>query len=445
MKIKSLIILVVSLMLVFSCSSSAETEKELVDIIEQKEVKVISFSKIYAYVGEEVIIKGEKFGDDTTSLTVKLGNVNVEVVAVTDTQIKIKIPSETSLVPELNLSITNANVSFDDGFKNITILDNTKNKWIEMPHAYTLIDEIKDFRAINKEAVYFSLEKPTGSPSTSYPYEPKTTLNGGATINSLDAVYKYHEGTFIKGKQGGKYRLSSNRLLYKNAKDESVVYDKFPDVNFWGLGVFVDENEDAILVVSSEGRVFKSNDNALTFDQIYEKGVNSYEFEAFWANSFNHIWLAGFGNDDISSDYEPAKMLYLKDNTNWVYKSVEIENKEGNIEKITKINFPNDEIGYAVAEIYNSKTQEKKFVIIKSDTGGDAWSVIHETSKEITNFTFKNKDIGWYISGKEVYKTEDGGVSWGIDYTSTTDCKGILYNEDILWIISNEKILKYYF
>jgi len=424
------------LLLAYSCSSDSER-----DIVEQpviEQIKVFSFSQQYAYVNDEIQIIGENFINDKSKVEVYLDNISADVISISENNITIKIPEGTTMFPSLNIVITNANITYDNPFTKIAILDNTKNKWIKISNNFESVYTIRNFNAIGKEEIYFALQESSGL------FKGKKSFNGGAFISALTYSF-YREGAFFLDQKGGGYSLILGYLFYKSKDGESTLIHDFTQNSSWNLGFFVDDVGKNFIVAMSEGRIFKSIDSGKTFEKVHENDPTEYEFEAFFALSQDQAWLAGYTYPNATDNYFPAKILYLKEDGNWYNESIRIEIKEGNYEYIKKIHFVDTTTGYAIARIYNSLTDEEKYVIIKSETKGDTWEIIHESNQKIEDFTFKNKDFGWFISGNNIFKTVNGGMTWELDYTNDTECKGILYNEDILWVIANENILKHYF
>lgn len=440
--------IIISLLLFFffSCSSDSDENAVAIEVPQTEEITVDFFSSEYAYTDGTVSIIGDNFNTDLTQVKVYLDNVSVEIVSISKNNITIKIPPGINNSPNLLIEIPNSNVSFNnDTFKKIAILDNTKNKWITIKNNFNEITSVKNLTAIDKEKIYFSLKE------GAYPFRVRHSFNGGNNIYLFNQFYNFFEGGFYLSHNENEYSYRVN-LLYRKSKGmgESELLHDFSQESSasWPLDFFVDEvgNEKNITVVTSEGRIFKSTNNGDSFEKTHENDPSNFEFEAFFALSNNQMWLGGytypFGE---KKSYYPAKILYLKEDGNWHNISVEIAKEDGYYEFIKKIHFVNSEIGYAIARVRNSNTEEEKYVIIKSETKGETWTTVHEKNEKIESFTFKDENIGWYISGNEIFKTIDGGTSWQLDYSNDTECKAILYTDDILWVIANEKILKYYF
>lgn len=435
------------LLVTFGCSSDIEPENTIIEQPAITDVTVSAFSAEYAYVNDQVSILGENFNSDASQVSITLDDVNVDIISITESNITIKIPEGINVLPNLSISMPNSSISYNSSLT-IAILDNTKNKWIEIDHFFPSIDAIRTFNGVAKERVYFSLQENTDASNTTDFFRVKKSFNGGATATIIDNAYGFSEdkGTFLLGKLGGEY-MFGNSLNYKSAEGESSIISDFSEntSSSWGLGLYVDDTETNIIVATAEGRVFRSTNSGATIEKVHENDPPRYEFLAFYAHSPTQIWLAGYTFPSEVGAYGPAKMLYLKEDGNWYNKTINIEIKEGNYERIQKIYFIDGITGFAIAKINNTVTNEEKYVMIKSETTGDTWNVVHESNQEIEGFTFKDVDTGWYVAGKEIFKTTDGGISWTLEYTNDTNCKGILYNEDILWVIADGKFLKYYF
>ena len=440
---KKPLIIILIIFLIYSCSSDSASESEIIEeptVIEQ--IKVSSFSKEYAYIGDEVSIIGENFNDNKSKIEVFLDDKKIDVISITKSNITIKIPVGivTNKLLDLKIIIPNSNITYDDSFQRIAIVDNTKNKWITINHDFSSISSVRDFNAISKEEIYFFLQETANN----YPFRLQQSFDGGVYIKKRES-FGYSDsfkGSFYINQKGTEYYLHLGKLFRKIKGEENKLLYDFSQNGSWDLDFYVSEDEKNIIIGTSEGRIFSSSDSGSTFVNVYENATLNYQFEAFSAVSSKHVWLAGFTNPQ-PSPYGPAKMLYLKQDGKWYEKSIKIEIKDGNYEYIKKIHFIDEVTGFAIARINNSNGE--KYVIIKSATKGDTWSIVYTQTNKIENFTFKDKNTGWFISGKDIYKTVDGGATWILDYSNDTDCKGILYNDGILWVIANEKLLKYYF
>ena len=431
---------IVILFLTFSCSSDSDENGGIIQKPIINEIKIDSFSSEYAYVNDTISIIGENFNTDLSQVKVYLDNVNVEIVSINKNRILIKIPPGINNSPNLSIEIPNSNIKFANAFKKIAILDNTKNKWLEIENNFSEITSIKNLTAIGKEKIYFSLRE------GGYPFRVRYSFNGGNNIYLFNQFYNFFDGGFYLSKNENEYSYRANKLFRKSEgmEDNQLLHD-FSQNGSWALDFFVDEDEKNITVATSEGRIYKSTNSGDSFEIIHENSELEFEFYTFFALSDNEMWLGGLTSSFIEQKpYYPAKILYLKDGS-WQNIPVEIAMEDGYSERINKIYFVNSQIGYAIARVFNFITREETFVIIKSETKGETWTTVHEKNESIENFTFKDENTGWYISGNEIFKTIDGGISWQLDYSNDTECKGILYTDDVLWVIANEKILKYYF
>src|SRR5690606_25882068 len=249
------------LLLAYSCSSDSER-----DIVEQpviEQIKVFSFSQQYAYVNDEIQIIGENFINDKSKVEVYLDNISADVISISENNITIKIPEGTTMFPSLNIVNTNANITYDNPFTKIAILDNTKNKWIKISNNFESVYTIRNFNAIGKEEIYFALQESSGL------FKGKKSFNGGAFISALTYSF-YREGAFFLDQKGGGYSLILGYLFYKSKDGESTLIHDFTQNSSWNLGFFVDDVGKNFIVAMSEGRIFKSIDSGKTFEKVHE-------------------------------------------------------------------------------------------------------------------------------------------------------------------------------
>ena len=435
------------LLLFCGCSSSSGEDPEVIEEIETTQVKIQSFSGEYVYVDNEATLLGENFGSDKSKIKIQLDGVAVEIQTVAPNRITFKIPTGTSTFPELKMEIPNASILFEETYEGITVLENDKNQWIAMEHSFGAIESIKDFKGVSKERIYFAIKSSTSDPSSSAPCEVKKSSNGGANIYVLNQDYNFFSGG-VHITPGNKEYSFRGGHLYRYAQGNPgdwQLLDDFSGNSSWPLDFYVDDEEKNTVVATSEGRIYRSTNNG-AFEKEYEKmPTGRYEFDSFFALSPNHIWLGGFTFQESTYDYSPAKILQLKQDGNWYGNTVEVEIKDGNFESIKNILFVNEAIGFGIVKITNYIEESQKYVIIRSGSSGDFWNIVHEHDGKIEGFTFKDENTGWFIAGRDIYQTVDGGTTWEVMHTSNTDCKGILYHEETLWVMANNQLLKYYF
>lgn len=436
-------------LLFYSCGGS--DDGSFIDIPSNeisKDITVSNYSEVTATIGQELFISGINFPTDLSQVNIFLDDQKVEILSATTTQYKIKIPEVTTALPVLIIDIPNSFVSYGKDYKGITILDTTKNKWIEIKTNLPSINEIQNFRAIGKEKIHFNLKEDDNSIFDIY-----RSFNGGISIIPRPNTYSYSDtfgGAYFLNTDESEYSLTPGVLFFYSKDEQAFELQNFKEnSSTWLRHLYASKDGKEVIVGTAEGRVYKSSDSGNTFLKIHENNPSVYEFDAFFALSASQVWFAGytypFGpsvNEDFK--YYPAKILVLKEDGNWYNQAVRLEIKDGNFETITKIHFTDSVTGYATAQIANLNTGEERNLLIKSETKGDNWEVVREANSKIVDFSFKDKSTGWYISGKEIYETVDGGTTWSLKYTNDTDCKGILYNEGVIWVIANEKILKYY-
>lgn len=448
MNLKIPLLLIVFTLVLCSCSSESESEPVSEQPQQLIEVTLQGFEQEYAYVDDEVTLLGTNFPTNTSLIKITLDNIETEVLSATQTTLVFSIPEGTSTTPLVAVEIPNADISFSDTYKPVAIVNNTKGEWLFTDFYVESINAIRNIQATGKEELYFSTEEKSTDGDGKGLMKVHQTLNGGISIAFFNQNYVFSadNGDFLIGPKGGEFLLGSNYLSYVRKDGTQTIFEDFPStINSWTRGLYTNSSEQRIIIGSGEGRIYKSIDGAQSFEMVHEQASNSYEFLTFYAHSEDEVWLAGYTFPFPENlDYYPAKQLRLKDGT-WQEDAIRIEQGNRTREIVERLKFIDGNTGFASARIVNMDTGAEKFVLLKSTTRGDNWEIIKEDVSFIEDFTFKNLNEGWYVSGNEVYATTDGGSNWELMYANDTACKGILYNEEILWVIADSKLLKYYF
>jgi photosystem II stability/assembly factor-like uncharacterized protein len=151
-------------------------------------------------------------------------------------------------------------------------------------------------------------------------------------------------------------------------------------------------------VILKAGRIYKTYDGGGNWEEKYA--------QCTWSNFIeytgNILYVAGGRTYDSYSFGE----LHKSENQGetWVKINLPIEIKNW---EITAIDFINDDIGFI-------STFENK--IYKTVDGASSWSLVNNFNGSIYDLTFINEQIGYLISGDNIFKTANGGSTWSIDY-----------------------------
>ncbi len=174
----------------------------------------------------------------------------------------------------------------------------------------------------------------------------------------------------------------------------------------------------------SDGRVLKTVDGGANWeiiDPFSNDSVFSLDdpcISMFWdANGLNG-WLM---NTRGTFKNPRGGILYRTTDGGKKWEKVSIDNKNGVIG--AQVQFTSSLVGYASTYDFNQKSGK----LFKSQDGGKTWGML-TLSNQGGIFHFINEKQGWMVSAgpvdssppQYVYHTEDGGMSWPVQYTDTT-------------------------
>ena len=142
--------------LFLSCSK----DTELITPINypKTEAKINSFSKNYGYTGETITIIGENFTDKLSEVSLKFDEIPATIVSTTNTEIKCILPSSAKVIPKLNLSIANRNITnlvVNNYESNIGILPIVNyNSWFAVENSLKSGNVINRVQMVNNKTIY---------------------------------------------------------------------------------------------------------------------------------------------------------------------------------------------------------------------------------------------------------------------------------------------------
>lgn len=442
MKKQTFLFVSILIFLITACGS--ETTDETIPQEPTKEISIDKFSNPFTYQKDTISILGKNFPTKKEDIKVYLDSKLVNIEYSETNKIHIKLSELVSLNPELKIEIENSNITYSDDFKNLVVLNNTKGEWISMPNYYDKIAFINEFKALDKEYISLSIN------TDEYIQHVHNSNNGGFSIKEdlRNINYSEDDNHFIT-KEGHVYYYLSSHLSRVDKNGERKILNNNEGFNGFIKGVYVNDDETIITVGTIGGAIYTSTDFGETFTEIHRNNPSKLEFTTMTGFGEDKVWLAGYNfpwnANGTEKTFIPAKILYKKNDGTWFNNNVEIEPDAGtfSFQKILKIDFIDANNGYAIAEISRG-VDDKEYFIINSKDGGDTWNIIHRQLDFINALSFKNSNEGWFVAGNNIYKTTNGGTSWNIDYTNDTACKGVLYNDGIIWVIAEGKTLKYY-
>jgi photosystem II stability/assembly factor-like uncharacterized protein len=190
---------------------------------------------------------------------------------------------------------------------------------------------------------------------------------------------------------------------------------------------FFDESNG--IVFKGPNDLYKTEDGGLSWVNIYPifGSANDLQFITDRVGYLN----GGSGSDGFSE----GQIHKTTDGGNTWFN---IESEEIEKSFIGALYFVNENLGY----FFND---DKEFYV--SQNGGLSWTLRAMMDEFILETIFVNASLGYAIGGQTIYKTEDGGVTWSVDYVSQNledDLYGITKtpNGSIFVVGKNGTILK---
>lgn len=210
---------------------------------------------------------------------------------------------------------------------------------------------------------------------------------------SLMKVFILNENEFFISRTG----------LYKTSNGGDF-FTEVGDLSSFGATIFEIYFFDTYNgLIYKSGRVFKTNDGGLNWEEVYEGGFcNKMQF-----NSDNIGYISGGASWDGMSYGELHKTV---DGGNaWT----DLGNTKEVYEwEIMAMYFINDDTGYIT-------NLNKEFYITQN--GGVSWNLLSDSLPRVfKEIVFLSQDEGYGLSSRSIFKTIDGGISWKDEYTDSS-------------------------
>lgn len=442
-------------LIIVSCSKDSEVEPEVVVKtpttpvpdpvpVPQIQAKIIAYSSNYGKPSEEITITGENFSDKIENIILSFDGVNATIISATPTAIKFKLPATNNMIPILSLVIANTKITNTvknayDG--NIAILNaNPASSWI-VSASPTTNSRIIKIQILDNGAIYYN-------------YEITSTLAGGSTISFNYVKRSLDDGkTWQTWTETASSSMGTNFCATTNDEGWSVYgsndLSKIPIGGNNGTGIvknlgmitnmYVDENLNSGTIITLAGIVYKTIDG-FTFTKEYDSSIDNKNVMTDGSTSLDndHIWCYGYKGYSIDGvfSYWPF-IIYKKGSTEQWKEKVFLDAGFTKGSSISTLQFFKNNSGLMLV-----KTSEDSR-ILKSNDGGDNWKEIYKGEK-FTSMSFIDANNGWAILGKMIYKTNDGGISWSLDYTHDEDILKIESKDKLVIAFSKTKIIKRY-
>jgi photosystem II stability/assembly factor-like uncharacterized protein len=197
------------------------------------------------------------------------------------------------------------------------------------------------------------------------------------TLQDLNSVYTFNQSTAIA--------VGDSGVIIKSTDNYLNWIEKNPGVNVNLNSVqFIDNNVG--WVVGENGIVLKSTNAGESWFTL-NSGQNANFNSVFFLNSTTG-WISGDNGLIIKS---------IDGGANWM------QQNSGLFVNIFKVEFCDANFGYALAH---------GGIILKTVNGGTTWSTIYDSYDELKDIEFFNPNIGWVCGQGDIFRTNNGGLSW---------------------------------
>jgi photosystem II stability/assembly factor-like uncharacterized protein len=197
------------------------------------------------------------------------------------------------------------------------------------------------------------------------------------TLQDLNSVYTFNQSTALAVGDSGIIIKSTDNYLNWIEKNSGV------NVNLNSVQ-FIDNNVG--WVVGESGILLKSINAGESWFNL-NSGLNENFNSVFFLNSSTG-WISGDNGLIIKS---------IDGGANW------IQQNSGLSVNIFKVEFCDTNYGYALAH---------GGIILKTINGGTTWSTIYDSYDELKDIEFFNPNIGWVCGQGDIFRTNNGGLSW---------------------------------
>ncbi len=268
-----------------------------------------------------------------------------------------------------------------------------------------------------------------------------TQLNSGTTKN-LSAMSQNQAGSLFAVSAG------SLGIILKSDDNGDTWYDVAANTHGFSDIVFVDENT-GLAIPENQDTIFRSLDGGNTWQHQYSPNCSGWGYgfpEVYFTDSMTG-YSPGYKTTDggdswflqnqllNSFPYVPNAISFINDSTGIVagfayvgvnYKTTDYGNTWTAVNipmytwEIYSLHFPTAQTGYCTSQKFQSAHESQ---IIKTTDGGDNWSEIYTTSmSSLFNSIYCTDDNTCYAVGNNgnILKTIDGGVTWGVQNSGTT-------------------------
>ncbi len=174
--------------------------------------------------------------------------------------------------------------------------------------------------------------------------------------------------------------------------------------NGWPLTYFHIDSKTA-WIGATDGEIYRTTDGGLTWQR--RRLATDASFDGIYFIDTHYGWVAGWPNGGIYNTTDGG-------NT-WHRQLAETTN---NNVAIDSLYFISKQEGWAVGRLWpvNIARDEMRGLVLHTVDGGRTWKEVRPAENELFYVQIRFTDAlnGWLISRDNVYRTQDGGLTWRI-------------------------------
>ncbi len=426
---------ILAIIFLFGCSKDNTTEPP----VEIKNATITSYSKDLGYSGETVSILGTNFSEDKAEVNISFDDIVAEIISATSSEIRLKLPKTTNLVPVLKIQIANTNLTStyqNDYNGNIAVLPKKIGEWELTPNAVPWTEGKPLFKTqqISGLRYYFSV-KDNGGGGHTY-----RTLDGGITWEDWASVGFYGAFYATINDEGWADFARINKIpVGGSTLINNTIFINPDKQNTINCGLYVSEDMKTGIAAFSDKVIYQTTDG-VNFSEVYNNSSNNNELRSFFALDENHVWVGGRN----SLEKNPVVLYKNGKSATW-QETIIPGNSTEFFPFVFEIEFVDAATGFLLLSTDTATGDNAETVKLYSTIdGGSTWT-LKTNAPNFYDIAFKNQNEGWGVSENKIYKTTDAGVTWELSYTHTENLGSITYKDNVVISLTKEGLLKYFY
>ncbi|AIY14532.1 IPT/TIG domain-containing protein [Cellulophaga baltica] len=418
--------------LILSCS---ENEQSTDDSLPEQQIEIAKiqfYSKNFGYTGDIIEINGTNFIEDSDKVSVLFDGTNSEIIALSNTTIKVKLPLVENGIPDLEINMEGRQIDFEvanDYSGNIGILAKIPGKWAFTRTENSFDETIWTSQLVTPERIYYGAIRVNNTTIRSV----ERSLDGGLTFERW--VYQGFTNAFhaTPTDEGWAESLKLLKIPAGGSVDgnDEIIFGEIDDVNGGIAAMSVSDDLQNGLFVSGNKKVFQTKDGE-NFDVIYDPNYEYLTIRTGFRLDDDHFW-AGGGN--VSYGIKPSLLFTHNGGVTW--HDLELDFNESTT--VYKIQFLDPNNGYMLT----FRDINSPFRLRKTIDGGFTWQTV-ETLLPNTNFVFLDTSVGYSFLDNIIFKTTDGGVTWNKDIEAEGKIRQIDIKDNIVIAKIENGMLRYF-